>query len=276
MILVTGATGNIGSELVRALAQSNEKVRALVRRPHPGQLPANVETVIGDLNDPSSFVDALSGVTGVFLLSGYDNMEATLAEIRRAGVQRVVLLSSSAAPSGNLENAVAAYHIRSEQMVRNSGISYTFLQPNSFMSNTLQWAQQVRTEGAVRAPFADVAIATIDPFDIAAVAALALTTDNHAGRSYRLSGPEALRPADRLAALSKALGKDLQFEAQSNADADKEMRASMPGEYVDAFFDFFVAGNLDETTVLPTVHDILGRTPRTFEQWTQTHIDAFR
>jgi uncharacterized protein YbjT (DUF2867 family) len=277
MILVTGATGNVGSELVRTLAAAGGPVRALIRseqrRSGP---PPGVEGAVGDLNRPPTLDSALAGVRGAFLLSGYQGMEDTLDRMRRAGVERVVLLSSSSVPSGDLTNAVARYHIESEAAVRESGLAWTFLQPNSFMSGTLDWAPQLRAGDVVRAPFPDVAIATIDPVDVAAVAAAALTGDGHAGRSYRLSGPESLRPADRVATLARVLGRELRFEGQTNAEARAGMSQAMPPEYVDAFMRFFADGTLDESQILPTVRDVTGRPPRSFEQWATAHADAFR
>ena len=277
MILVTGATGNAGGAVVRALVSAGEDVRALIR---PGgdqsALPAGAEAVTGDLNRPETLSAALAGVRTVFLLSGYQDMPGVLAEIRRAGVEWVVLLSSSAAPGGDMSNAVARYHILSETAVRRSGLPWTFLQPNSLMSNALQWRSQLQAGDVVHAPFADVRVATIDPHDVAAVAAEALTSGGHEGRSYRLSGPESLLPADRVAVLAKVLGRDLRFEGQSDADARAEMSATMPGEYVEAFFSFFADGKLDESKVLPTVQEVTGRQPRTFEQWARAHAGAFR
>jgi uncharacterized protein YbjT (DUF2867 family) len=115
-----------------------------------------------------------------------------------------------------------------------------------------------------------------DPYDVAAVGAEALTSGGHEGHSYRLSGPESLLPADRVAVLARVLGRDLRFEGQSDADARAEMSATMPGEYVDAFFSFFGDGMLDESKVLPTVQEVSGRQPRTFEQWAMAHAGAFR
>jgi uncharacterized protein YbjT (DUF2867 family) len=228
------------------------------------------------LNRPETFAEALPGVQGAFLLSGYERLEELLTRMRDAGVERVVLLSSSAAPGGDMSNAVARYHIVSERAVRESGLDWTFLQPNSFMSNTLRWLPQLREGDVVRVPFAGVAIATIDPADLAAVAVKGLTTGELEGRSLRLSGPEALYPADQVRMLGTALGRDLRLEAMSDEAAREEMSAAMPVEYVDAFFSFFVDGTLDESRVFPTVQEVLGRPPRTFAHWADAHADAFK
>jgi uncharacterized protein YbjT (DUF2867 family) len=183
VILVTGATGNAGGAVVRALVYAGEQVRALVREADRAPLPAGVDAVVGDLNEPDTLAPHLDGVTAAFLLSGYEGLEETLAKMRRAGVERVVLLSSSAAPNGDLTNAVARYHILSERAVGESGLGWTFLQPNTFMTNTFQWLPQLRQGDVIRAPFPDVRVATVDPDDIGAVAAAALTSDAHEGRA---------------------------------------------------------------------------------------------
>ncbi len=276
MILVTGATGNAGGAVVRALVNSGEQVRAVVRDASGASRLAGVETVVGDLNKPDTLVPHLGRVTAAFLLSGYEGLEETLANMRRAGVERVVLLSSSAAPTGDLTNAVARYHILSEQAVEQSGLAWTFLQPNTFMTNTFQWLPQLRQGDVIRAPFPDVRVATIDPDDIGAVAAAALTSGACDGRAFRLSGPESLSPADRVAILAGVLGRQLRLIGQTNEEARAEMGAAMPAEYVDAFFRFFVDGELDESAVLPTVRELTGRAPRSFKAWASAHAEAFR
>ena len=198
MILVTGATGNVGGELVRLLSGA------------------------------------------VFLMSGFQDMPGVLAEIRRAGVTHVVQLSGSSATAADTSNAISRYMIASESAVQQSGVPWTILRPSGFMSNALQWAPQLRAGDVVRAPFAGVRIAVVDPLDIAAVAAQALRSDGHESNIYRLSGPESLLPAERLRTLSAVLDRELRFEGQSDAEARTEMSSSMPTEYVDAFFSFYI------------------------------------
>jgi uncharacterized protein YbjT (DUF2867 family) len=277
MILVTGATGSAGRAVVRALRGAGERVRALVRRDDDrSRLPAGVEAVTGELDEPGSLRAPLQDVRAVCLLRGGRDVAGVLAEMKRAGVERVVLLSSSAAPDGDLSNAIARYHIVAERAVRGSGIPFTFLQPNALMSNTFRWIPQLRQGDVIRARFARVRAAIIDPDDVGAVAALALTSAGHEGRAYRLSGPESLQPADCVAVLADVLERDLRLEPQTDADARAEMSATMPPAYVEAFCRLYADGELDESDVLATVRDLTGREPRRFEQWALAHADRFR
>jgi uncharacterized protein YbjT (DUF2867 family) len=276
MYLVAGATGNVGGELVRALTGADEPVRALIRSDADrAKLPEGAEGFVCDLNDPNSLRPALDGVRGAHLLAGYEGLDGLLAEMPSAGVERVVLQSSSAAPTGDLTDAVAKYHILSERAIEESGLAWTFLRPNSFMSNALRWLPQLAAGDVVHDAFPDVPVATIDPYDVAAVSAAALTSGEHDGQAYRLSGPDSLLPAERLAILAKSLGRDLRFEGQSDEEARAEMSENMPAAYVDSFFRVFRGDDIDESTVLPTVREVLGREPRSFEEWAVEHADAF-
>lgn len=276
MFLVTGASGNVGAELVTQLASANHGVRALVRRPKGIARAANVETVVGDLDRPASLAPALEGVRGVFLLGGYRDMPGLLAEIRRAGVERVVLLSSRSVVGGDPSNAIVQMWMTSEEAVRSSAVAWTLVRPSGFASNALRWLPQLRAGDLVRAPFASAPIASIDPHDIAAVAAVALTTEGHESRSYALSGPEAQLPAEQVEILAKVLGRNLRFEAQPDDEARAELARSAPAGFVDAFFRFFVKGEFDDAVVLATVKEVTGRAPRTFEQWARAHLGDFQ
>ncbi|MER5179170.1 NAD(P)H-binding protein [Streptomyces sp. NPDC002896] len=251
-------------------------MRALSRSGTTRGLPDGAEAVAGDLNEPGTVKDALDGVRGLFLLPGYGGQHQVLADAHTAGVQHVVLLSSSSIPGGEDSNAVTRYMLEAEAAVRDSGLTWTFLRPVGFMSNTLEWAQQLREGDVVRAPFPRVRVANIDPYDIGRVAARALLPPGHERKAYALTGPESLLPEDRVRVLGEVLGRELRFEGLSDAEAREELSARMPGAYVDAFFRFHVDGTLDESQVLPTVQEITGRAPRTFHQWAEAHADAFR
>ncbi|MFE7796241.1 NAD(P)H-binding protein [Nocardia sp. NPDC057440] len=275
MILVTGATGNIGAELVAQLSASGERVRALVRNPDRAGLPVGVEAVTGDLNRPESMTETFDGVDGMFLMPGYAGMPDLLARAKKAGVHRVALLSGGSAALADMSNAVSRYMTQSERDVRESGLSWTFLRPRSFMSNALRWLPQLAVGDVVRAQFSEVRVAAIDPADIAAVAAAALTGGGLEGRVLELTGPQALLPADQVAVLAGVLERPLVCQNLTNEETVAELTASMPSEYVEAFVSFFVNGTLDESEVHPTVREVTGRDPRTFEQWARAHTAAF-
>ncbi|WP_406270466.1 NAD(P)H-binding protein [Nocardia sp. NBC_00881] len=276
MILVAGATGNVGAELVRTLSKQGQPVRALVRDAAKAALPSGVEAVTGDLNRPETLSGALDGVHGVFLLSGYNDLPDLLKRAKNAGVQRVALLSGGSAALQDLDNAVSRYMTLSERAVRASELAWTFLRPRSFMSNSLRWLPQLAVGDVIRVQFPDVRVGAIDPADIAAVAATALTDGGLDGQVLELTGPQALLPADQIAVLAAALDRPLVAHGLSNEETKAELTATMPREYVDAFLDFFADGTLDEATLYPTVEQVIGRPPRTFEQWATAHADAFK
>jgi uncharacterized protein YbjT (DUF2867 family) len=275
MYLVTGATGNVGAEVVAALARDGHAVRALVRDPRDVAMPAGAQVAVGDLDRPETLTDALAGVSAVFLLPGYQDMPGLLEQIRKAGADRVVLLSGASAAGGDTANAISRYMILSERALRDSGLPWTIVRSKAFMSNALRWRSQLVEGDDVRVPFPTVRTAAIDPADIAAVVVVALVTDDHDERVHLVSGPESLLPADQVAVLAEVLGRNLVCLGMSDQEARQEMEGTMPVQYVDAFFDFYVNGALDESEVEPTVELVTGRVPRTFEQWALAHRDAF-
>jgi uncharacterized protein YbjT (DUF2867 family) len=275
MILVMGATGNVGGEVVRALAEGGRPVRAMSRRPEAASWPAGVEAVAGDLNSPDSVDGALTGVSAVFMLAGYPDPPGLLARMKAAGANRVVLLSTGAVAGGDLDNYVVRFNVVSEAAVRDCGLAWTVLRPSGFMSNALRWQPQLEAGNLIREPFADVPVALIDPFDIGAVAARVLTEDGHDGRSYRLTGPRAMLPAERVAVLADVLGRDLRFEALPDEQGRRQMSESMPGPLVDAFFEFSRGGTYRDDQVEGTAPALLARPLRTFRDWAQAHSGVF-
>ena len=181
-------------------------MRALARDPSRASFPDGVETIAGDLTQPADWAGALEGVDGLFLLSGYDGMTDLLTLARDAGVRRAALLSSSSLEGADLDNAVARYHAQAEAAVEASGLEWTFLRPNSFMTNALEWAAQLRSGDVVRAPFAGVRVAMVDPADIAAVAATPSSRATSAAARCASAGPSRSRRPTASASWARSWG----------------------------------------------------------------------
>ncbi|MET9073130.1 NAD(P)H-binding protein [Streptomyces sp. NPDC004232] len=281
MILVTGATGTTGSEVVRQLTARGEKVRALTRDPGRAQLPAGVETVRGDYADPGSLAAAMAGVRAAYLVCppgpGARPDTALVAAARAAGVRRLVKLSaigtddSAAGPS-------AAWHGEGERAVRESGAEWTVLRPSSFASNTLAWAQAVRRGEPVPNMTADGASGVIDPRDIAEVAVRALLEDAHDGRTYTLTGPAAISVPDQAAALTAVLGRPVATRDLTPDETAEFLRTTWGiDETRMAGVLTGVAYMRDGRNALVTddVPEVLGRPARTFREWAEDHRAAF-
>jgi uncharacterized protein YbjT (DUF2867 family) len=274
VILVTGATGNVGGVLVRALADRGEPVRALARHPEAAALPPSVEAVAADLATPGSLGPALTGVRRAFVLGNLATPDL-LAVMEDAGVEHVVLLTSRCVVGGKPDNAITRMWLDAEDAVRSSGLAWTILRPSGFHSNALRWLPQLAAGDLVRAPWPDVRVASIDPADIAAVAAVALTEAGHEGTEPSLSGPESLRPGDQVATLAAVLGRPLRYEPLADDDARAAMAGDTPAPFVDAFFRFFTDGEYDDAPVVDTVRAITGREPHTFADWAEAHSASF-
>jgi uncharacterized protein YbjT (DUF2867 family) len=275
MILVTGATGNVGSELTRTLAARGESVRVLARQPDQASFPAGVQVVAGDLEDPGSLAPALDGVSEVFLLGGFATPDL-LRRISAAGAGHVVLLTSRCVIGGNPENTVTRMWLEAEAAVRDSGVAWTILRPSGFQSNALRWLPQLRQGDVVRAPWPAVPIAAIDPADIAAVASAVLTEPGRQGEALTLSGPEPLTPGEQVAVLGYALQRPLRYEPLPDDEARASMMADgTPASLIDAFFRFYSAGEFDDSAITTTVHETTGRPPHTFDQWVHAHAYLF-
>lgn len=281
MILVTGATGHVGAELLAQLAAEHRSVRAMTRRPRAAHVPPGVEVVYGDCDDPASLDAAFAGADRAFLMSAQAAGSAErpthelelVAAARRARVRHLVALSVYDGGAG--DDALGAWHRQSEAAVVDSGLDYTMLRPGRFMSNSLQWAPMIRRGDTVHIPFAGRPAAPIDPADIAAVALAALTTEAHRNSAYQLSGPQVLTPAEELRILAEALGRPLRLvEPPIEAAKAGMLAAGMPQPVVEAIVARVLCGQ-DGADVLPTVANILGRPPATFAHWVSTHAGLF-
>jgi uncharacterized protein YbjT (DUF2867 family) len=261
-VLVMGATGNVGGALIEVLRARHVRVHAISRKAQTW--PEGVEGVVGDANDPASLAGAAAGMDGAFLMSGYAAEGQLLADL---GAGHAALLSSSSVPLADAGNAMAAYHRDSEQAVTASDAAWTIVRPCSMQSNVTRWKDQLDAGEVIRAPFGDVAVAMTDPADVAAVLATALTESEHAGQTYRVSGPEALTPAEQVAIIAEALKRKLRFEAVPDDEARTTLPAQLGQAYADAQFDIFRGHPHYESEIQPTVEQVLGRPPGRLRDW---------
>lgn len=276
-ILVSGATGTVGGQVVKQLAEVGADVRALVRNPDAAALADGVEVARGDLSDPASLEQPLRDVGAVFLVwpfmtsAGADDV---LGAIKRHARRVVYLSADGVRPAMERQiSPIHQFHAELERAVQRSGLGWVFLHPASFASNNLSWAPQIRG-GVVREAFGSRVRALIHEADIAAVAVHALTHDDLLGTRPVLTGPEALTTAEQVTALGDALGMPVRFEEISPQTAREEALASgWPPDLVAALFD---DNGFETQRTTTTVEDIIGRPPRSIREWALDHADDFR
>jgi uncharacterized protein YbjT (DUF2867 family) len=279
MIVVTGATGNVGRPLTEALTAAGQQVTTVSR--HAAVVPDGVRHVVADLAEPAGLEPALAGAKALFLLLSGDlhaagaNPADVIGRAAAAGVRRVVLLSTlgvATRPFGTTRVAMRAL----EDVLRESGLDWTILRPGGFASNALWWAESVRAHHVVPAPFGDIGVPVVDPADIAEVAAAGLLDDRHTGEVYELTGPAVITPRGQTAAIAAELGSPVRFHELTRAEAKAGMTRSMPGELADDTLDILGSPSPAELHVSPDVERVLGRAPRSFADWAARNIAAFR
>ncbi|MFI5691775.1 NmrA family NAD(P)-binding protein [Kribbella sp. NPDC051586] len=265
MLLITGATGHIGRELVDELNRRGADFRALVRSPRP-ELPA--EQQIGDLDGPLD----LHGVDKVFLLvpgTGLDHTANVVKAAREAGVRHVVYVSSYAV-LGDPIPAMGHWHHEREQLIRDSGIPATFLRPTGFMTNALDWLPTIRAGGYVLDPIGPGRAAPIDPADIAAVAATVLTEAGHEKQEYTLTGPEAFTLAEQVSILAGAIGRTLEVRPIETPEEAVRFRYpdGAPPDLAAAIVEGLELMRADTVGLrTETVRRLTRREPRRFAAW---------
>ncbi|MFJ9561790.1 NAD(P)H-binding protein [Streptomyces fuscichromogenes] len=275
MIVVTGATGNVGRALVARLVADGRAVRALTRAPETAGLPDKAEVVRFRPDDPAPL---LAGATKLFLYvqGAGGRLPELLAAARTAGVRHVVLLSSGIIREGADEtHPIHVMHATAERQIRDSGLAWTFLRPNAFATNALQWAPQIRTGDTVRGVFAGMLTAPIHEDDIAAVAERALLDDGHEGVAHRLTGPEATTNTDQIAAIGRAVGRGLTFVEVPPQEAGP-LFPGTPPEFLQGLLKSFAATVGVAPEITTTVEEITGRPARAFARWAADHAADFR
>ncbi|MGW2048378.1 SDR family oxidoreductase [Streptomyces sp. NPDC001858] len=276
MILVTGATGNIGSALLKELhAHGAAPLRGFTRDAARAAFPEGVETAEGDFTEPESLKPALDGVRSLFLVSRLGPDADVIDAARRAGVEHVVLVSSITAHT-HPHLGPAVENLTVERLLKDSGMAWTILRPTQFASNALMWAASIRDHGTVRAPYADVGLPTIHPADIASVARVTLSEPRHRGRTYALTGPEPVTPRQQVRAIAAALGREIAFAEIGRPEAHARMAAVFGAEAADAVLDVMGGDVNDELlAVRDTVTQVTGAPARPFRRWAAENTGAF-
>lgn len=273
-ILITGATGNVGSKVLSQLMHAGAEVRVLVRNPEAVRFPGQVEVVHGDLTLPETIDRCLDGIEGLFLVWTAPPATANAVLERMANrVKRIVFLSAplkTAHPFFQQPNPLRGMTEQIERLIETSGLNWTFLRPGVFAGNVRHWwAPQIRTGDVVRWPYLGVPTAPIDERDIAAVAVHALCEAGHARAEYVLTGPESLTQLEQVSTISQVIGRSLRIEEISPEEAQRELH--LPAFLLDAW----CAAIGQPAYVTSTVADITGRSARTFRNWAEDHAAEF-
>ena len=283
MILITGATGMVGSEVVKRLSAHGVPVRAVTR--DPWKADANrfphVQFVQGDFEDVDSMCRACAGVDRAFLSTNStectEHQQIAFTRVaQRSGVRHIVKLSQLHANT-NSPGRFLRYHAAVEAAVQASGLTFTFLRPNLYMQGLLNFRQSIQEQSAFFAAAGDARISTVDVRDLADVAVAALTTAQHDNKIYALTGPEALTFAEMSHQLSKAIGRTITF-----VDMPPEsMRAALahlgfPAWQADGLLEEFAMYRRGEAAgVEPGVREALGRPPRAFDAFARDYAQRF-
>jgi uncharacterized protein YbjT (DUF2867 family) len=280
-VLVTGATGQIGREVVSQLHTTGWQVRAMSRNPRSASLPAGVEVVHGDLTAPDLLDACLDGIDSVFLV-WVAPLAAAAPALQRiaAHARQIVLLTSphrTPHPFFQQPNAMRAVHAGVEQLIEASGLRWTFLRPGPFAINCRNWwAPQIRNGDVVRWFYADAATAPIHERDIAAAAVRALCDEGHDGCEHVLTGPSSLTQRELVQAIGGAIGRPLHFEELSRESAREQMIAMrFPGAVADMLLDAYAAAVGRPALVTATVLDVTGAPARSFRDWALDHAGDF-
>ncbi|HET8645314.1 MAG TPA: SDR family oxidoreductase, partial [Vicinamibacteria bacterium] len=277
MILVTGATGTVGSEVVKALSARQQPFRAGYRS-RPQNVPAGMEAVQLDFERPETIGPALRGVETLFLLSSTVAPEANVARAAGpAGVRRIVKLSVWGA--GQPGFTIGAWHRGAEEAVERSGAAWTILRPNGYMQNVVNFmAPTIKAQGALYSSAAGALISHIDARDIGEIAALVLTEGGHEGKTYELGGPAGITYDEMASVLTRELGRPVRYVPVSDEDYKQAAVASgVPEAYADALVNLnrnYRDGGFSR--VAPDTHRLLGRVPTSFEQFARDYAAALR
>src|SRR5713101_9231648 len=285
MILVTGATGLNGKELLRRLSARGIAVRALVRNPAKAEAIAalpHVQIVQGDMARPVTLAEALHDIDRAMLISSSDpdmlDVQSNFIDAARKAKVRHVVKLSGIMPELNSAFRFARMHGEIEKRLEASGIAFTHLRAGEFMSAYFRQAPMIAAKGAMFLPMENAKIASIDVGDIAEVAATVLTKPGHEGKIYPLTGPEALTMTEVAEKLSAATGKTIRYVNVAPEDAKRaQLAAGVPPYLADALAELFAERRKGkESIVSPVIATIIGRPATSFAAFAARNAAIFR
>jgi len=279
MILVTGATGKVGRHLVAGLLAEGAAVRALTRDPASAKLPPAAELAHFAPGQPETISRAVADTTAVFINATAVGAQITglMAAAASAGVDRAVLLSSfTVRDDGTQLYSIGSLHKALEEPIASSPLDWAFLRCGGFAANTLAWAQGIRTEGVVRAPYLDAATAPIAEQDIAAAAVTVLLGDGHSGARYVLTGPQSLTQTDQAHAIGAAIGRNLRTEELPPEVFRRAASTHMAPAAVDDRLRYLASCVGRTAEMSPDLEKLMGRAGTTFAEWAHENASSFR
>jgi uncharacterized protein YbjT (DUF2867 family) len=277
-VLVTGATGNVGRQVVSQLQSTNCRIRALTRNPDEAYLPPLVEVVRGDLTDAETLDSCLAGIDTVFLVwtAPAASAPAVVSRIARRA-ERIVLLTSphkTPHPFFQQPNPLRKLFEEIEHLIESSGLGWTFLRPGMFADNALAWwGPQIRAGNVVRWPYAAAPTAPIDVRDIAAVAVRTLLDAGHDGAEYVLTGPESLTQREQVRTIGEVIGRPVRFEELTPDEARRQL--GFPESAMTMLLDAWAAALGQPAFMSSAAAELTGKRARTFREWVTDHAVEF-
>lgn len=281
MYLITGASGNVGSEVVSQLLAAGQSVRVYVRdASKAAQWGNRVEVAVGDYDTPDAFSAALDdGVKGVFLMNigSVDAFRELVARAAMRSAMRVAFLSTTMVESAP-DTLLGRLHGEKEDIIRQAGLDGRFLRPTGFMSNAYLWRPAIKEQSIVPNPMGTGLAAPIAPEDIAAVTVRALTDAALSDEVLRLTGGELISVPQQVALLAQALDRPLRcVDITLDEAAENLTRFGLPQPVAASVVSAYEAVKTGRAaTMTDTVERVLGRKPMRFEQWLAQHLDRFK
>ena len=274
--LVTGARGQVGRGVIELLHAAGHRVRAASSKPDELTTPTGEPAVELTLSSPDTFVAALRDVTAVFLYCEPDGITQFLRAAENAGVEHIVLLSSSAAATGREDDPIGGPHLLTERALAASGITSTVLRPDAFAGNAAGWSHAIRQGKPVALPYPEASVAPVHPGDLADLAVAALNGHALTGTTHTITGPEALTFREQVAIIGRLLDREIPVQEITRAQARDQWGGYMTSEVLTRLLDLWSEASTRPAAIEQTTQSLLGTPARTFGEWAQENLAMFR